>query len=65
MTDLTLLAVTIPNAVEITGLGRTSLYHSIKQGKLKVKKSGRRTIIEMAELRRFIENLPASGSENG
>ncbi len=65
MSDIVPLAVSINDAVEITSFKRTKLYALIAAGELKTKKSGRRTIIEMAELRRFIENLPASGSENG
>lgn len=60
MTDLTLLAVSINDAVKITSFKRTKLYALIAAGEIKTKKSGHRTIIEMAELRRFIDNLPVS-----
>ena len=55
-----ILAVSIADAVRMSGLGRTSLYAAIAAGKLKTRKCGRRTLIEMAALRRFIETLPES-----
>lgn len=65
MTDLTPLAYSIEDSAKMTGHGRTLLYEAIKQGKLKTKKAGRRTIIELQALRDYIENLPAGGSRNG
>jgi excisionase family DNA binding protein len=60
MTDLAPLAISIAEAVRIVGLGRTSLYAAIAAGKLKTRKSGRRTLVETAALRRFLEELPTS-----
>ena len=56
------LAVSIAEAVKMVGLGRTSLYAAIAAGKLKTKKSGRRTLVETAALRQFLDELPTSGS---
>jgi excisionase family DNA binding protein len=56
------LAVGIAEAVRMIGLGRTSIYAAISAGKLKTRKAGRRTLIETAALRRFVETLPVSGS---
>jgi Helix-turn-helix domain len=56
------LAVSISDAIRIVGLGRTSLYAAIAAGKLKTRKCGRRTLVEVAALRQFIENLPESGA---
>ena len=64
MKELTPYAVSIADAVKIVGLGRTSLYAAIAAGKLKTKKSGRRTLVETAALRQFIEALPESTSQN-
>lgn len=64
MKELVPYAVSIADAVKIVGLGRTSLYAAIAAGKLKTRKSGRRTLIETAALRQFIETLPETASQN-
>jgi excisionase family DNA binding protein len=61
MTDVFPFAVSIVEAVKITGIGRSSLYSAIAAGMLKTRKAGRRTLIEVSELRRYIESLPVSG----
>lgn len=58
------LAVSIVEAARMVGLGRTSLYAAIAAGELKARKAGRRTLVEVAALRQFIETLPASGGQN-
>jgi len=60
MTDIVPIAVSIAEAVRMVGIGRTSLYAAIAAGKLKTRKSGRRTLVETAALRRFLEDLPTS-----
>lgn len=57
------LAVTIPNAVGITGLSRTSIYEALKRGDLSARKAGRRTLIPMADLQSFMAALPAYRGE--
>jgi excisionase family DNA binding protein len=52
------LTVGIAEAIRLTNLGRSSLYCAIRNGHIAVRKAGRRTLIETAELRRFIEQLP-------
>jgi excisionase family DNA binding protein len=54
------LAVGIPQALELTSLSRSRLYGEIREGRLKVKKSGRRTLIPVAELHRWLAALPAA-----
>ena len=56
------IAHTIPQTVQCSGLSRSSIYDALKNGRLKARKAGRRTLIEDAELRRFIEDLPVMGS---
>lgn len=58
------LAHTIPQAVQCSGLSRSAIYAALKRGSLLARKAGRRTIIEDAELRRFIASLPAMGADN-
>jgi excisionase family DNA binding protein len=58
MTDL--IAVSISDAVQLSGIGRSSIYSAISRGELPTKKAGRRTLILMDELRRWLTSLPAS-----
>lgn len=53
------LALTIPEAIKVAGVGRSTLYAEISQGRLRAVKSGRRTLILTEDLRRWLENLPA------
>jgi len=62
MTEIIPFAVSVADAVRMVGLGRTSLYAAIASGKLKTKKSGRRTLVETTALRQFIAMLPDSGT---
>jgi excisionase family DNA binding protein len=57
------LSYRIPEAVAATGIARSSLYEVIKAGDLKTRKLGARTLIDRAELERFIASLPP-GSES-
>jgi excisionase family DNA binding protein len=58
------LAVSIAEAVRLTGIGRSSLYEAIRRGDLPIRKSGRRTVLLMEDLRRWLAGLPAPhGSE--
>ncbi|MGB3832313.1 MAG: helix-turn-helix domain-containing protein [Mesorhizobium sp.] len=54
------LSVTIPEAVEMTGIGRSTLYRLFVEGKLTPRKSGKRTLILVSDLEAFIKNLPAA-----
>lgn len=65
MTELVPLALSVAEAVRVSGLGRTSIYGAIADGKLKIRKAGRRTLIELEVLRAFISGLPeAPGSRD-
>jgi excisionase family DNA binding protein len=48
------LAYSIADACRITSIGRTRLYALIAEGRLDVRKIGRRTIIPAASLRALI-----------
>lgn len=60
MTELVPFAVSILEAVRISGLGRSSIYKAIASGHLQVRKAGRRTIIEISALHDYITQLPVS-----
>jgi excisionase family DNA binding protein len=52
------LAFTVPEAAALSSLGQTSLYKAIRQGRLRIRKYGTRTIIMRTDLASFLENLP-------
>ncbi|MBN9245192.1 MAG: helix-turn-helix domain-containing protein [Mesorhizobium sp.] len=54
------LSVTIPEAAEMIGIGRSSLYALFKEKKITPRKSGKRTLILVDDLKRYVENLPAA-----
>jgi len=51
------LTVTIPQACELTGLGRSSIYRLFEKCKLQRLKAGSRTLIKVADLEAYIESL--------
>jgi len=61
MTDK--ITVTIPQACEMTGLGRSTLYRLFDEGKLSRVKVGSRTLIMVSDLRAFIASLSDTDSE--
>ncbi|WP_447932940.1 helix-turn-helix domain-containing protein [Sphingopyxis fribergensis] len=50
--------MTIPSAVKISGLSRTSIYEALKRGDLTAVKAGRRTLISYGDLEAYIRGLP-------
>ena len=54
------LAVGIPEAAEMIGVGRSSLYILFGNGKLKAFKCGRRTLVKVSEIAAYIDSLPAA-----
>lgn len=57
------LAHTIIEAARISGIPRSSLYELARDGKLRVVKRGRRSLILDEDLRTFLRNLPAADLE--
>jgi len=49
------LALSINDAARTLGLGRTSIYAMIGDGRLESFKLGRRTLIRMASIRRLVD----------
>ena len=49
------LALRVNDAARVTGIGRTSLYELINEGKLKTGKVAGRRLVPMAALRDLIE----------
>lgn len=52
------LCLTVPEAAALCSLGQTSIYKAIREGWLRIRKYGTRTIIMRADLASFLENLP-------
>jgi excisionase family DNA binding protein len=57
---MTKLSVTVPEAAEMIGIGRSSLYALFKEKKITPRKSGKRTLILVEDLKHYVENLPAA-----
>ena len=53
------IAVTIPDAVKVSGTSRTSIYKALKRGDLTARKAGRRTLISFADLEAYLASLPS------
>lgn len=57
------IAVTVSEAIALTGIGRTTLYREINAGRLKPRKSGRRTLFLVADLEAYVQALPLAANE--
>jgi excisionase family DNA binding protein len=53
-------AISISEAVRLSGIGRSSIYQAIGRGELPIRKSGRRSLILTADLQRWLSELPTS-----
>jgi excisionase family DNA binding protein len=53
------LAYSIEEAAEAAATGKTALYEALNSGELTARKRGRRTLILAADLRAWLEKLPA------
>lgn len=54
--------VRIPEAARLMGMGRSSIYKEISLGNLKVRKSGRKTLIAVADIYAWFSKLPEGTS---
>jgi len=52
------IAVTIPEAVKLTGMSRTFIYEALKRQDITARKAGRRTLISFADLEAYLSSLP-------
>ena len=55
---MTPIAVTIPDAVKLSGMSRTALYEALKRQDISAWKAGRRTLISFADLEAYLASLP-------
>lgn len=56
--QVTKLAVTIAEATNVSGVGKTKLYQEIRAGKIRTRKAGRLTLILLEDLEAYLRNLP-------
>lgn len=52
------MALTIAEAVSASGLSRTKIYELATNGRLTIRKCGKRSLIATEDLRALIESLP-------
>ena len=51
------ITLTVAEACRVTGIGRTTLYALVKEGRLPILHLGRRTLIRRTDLERLIEGV--------
>ncbi len=54
------LALPIMVAVVVSGLSRSAIYREAGNGRIKLMKLGRTTLVDMASLKAFLASLPAA-----
>jgi len=54
------LAFTVAEACKAAAVSRTELYRAVGRGELILRKRGKRSLVLAAELRRWVESLPAA-----
>ena len=52
------IAITIPEAVKLSGMSRTAIYEALKRQDISARKAGRRTLISFADLEAYLASLP-------
>jgi len=55
---ITPISVSVNDAVKMTGISRTKLFHALGEGQIESRMFGRRRLVLTESLRRFIEGLP-------
>jgi hypothetical protein len=55
----------INETIDLTPLGRTSIYEAIKDGRLPIRKAGRRTVVLAPDLAAFLSSLPGAQARSG
>lgn len=63
--NTTALTHSIAEVSKLTGIGRTTLFNAIREGRLRAVKLGNRTLIRAEDLRAFLENLPLANRRAG
>jgi excisionase family DNA binding protein len=53
------LALSVKDACELAGIGPNKFYDAIRDGHLKARKIGRKTVVLRADLEKYLDALPA------
>lgn len=53
------VSLTVDDATQYCGIGRTKLYELIREGKFSARKMGKKTLLLTEELDAYIRSLPA------
>jgi excisionase family DNA binding protein len=56
----TSMMISVADAMALAGLGKTSIYRLAAAGQFRIRKVGRRSLIERAEFASYLANLPAA-----
>ena len=60
------IALSVMEAVKASGLGKTTLYEAMADGRLETRKVGRKRLVLTRSLRRFIEGtIPRTANGGG
>lgn len=59
------LAVSIPDAIAVSGLSRSEIYRRLAAGDIRAVKSGARTLIPMESLKAYLASLPPASFGSG
>jgi hypothetical protein len=57
---MTTISVDIAKAVNISGISRSGLYKLFKAGKITPRKNGKRTLVLVEDLERYVKALPVA-----
>jgi excisionase family DNA binding protein len=60
-TKIPRISLTPDEAASSTGFSRTRIYNAIRDEELTARKDGRATVIEVAELQRWVRSMPTRG----
>ncbi|QCO17933.1 DNA-binding protein (plasmid) [Azospirillum brasilense] len=52
--------MTVPHAVQFSGIGRSRLYELMNAGQIEAVKAGNRTLVLTASIRAYLADLPAA-----
>lgn len=53
------LMIPLPRAPAVSGMSRSSLYRAAADGRIRMVKSGRATLVDAASLRAYLASLPS------
>jgi len=56
------VSLTIDDATQYCGIGRTKLYELIREGKFSARKMGKKTLVLTDELDAYVRSLPSLSS---